>query len=222
MPDIFRKVRSGTVLEPSAAQHNAFVDMLIESRNRKLRGKAAGGLDIETCVVRIQNTSEDDLDKYAVAGITGVLFSRSDNREGFSTPILTCDTPAAPDAVGHFAVSIEPIPAGTTGWAVVAGYTPVQINMTDATHTFADITDGDATQLTSAIIGSARILFVESGTGTKWALVRLANGAGAAGTTVISDVRWNDTDAKLQKKTIDIGTGEISDWIDIETAVDCP
>jgi hypothetical protein len=49
----------------------------------------------------------------------------------------------------------------------------VKVDVTDEDHGYADVTDADATKLTSVSRGSAQILWKESGTGLKWATVRL-------------------------------------------------
>jgi hypothetical protein len=45
--------------------------------------------------------------------------------------------------------------------------------MTNASHEYAEMKDSDSTQLSSGVKGTASILWVESGTGTKWAVVNL-------------------------------------------------
>jgi hypothetical protein len=57
--------------------------------------------------------------------------------------------------------------------AAVAGVVPVQIDISDANHGFAEVKDNAAASLKSVAIGSAQILWKQTGTGLKWALVRL-------------------------------------------------
>ena len=75
--------------------------------------------------------------------------------------------------VGDFAVTMEEIGPQRIGRAWVDGVFPAKVDVTDTTHRWADLKTGDATQLRSAISGAAKILWKQSGMGTKWALVRL-------------------------------------------------
>ena len=102
-----------------------------------------------------------------------------------SRPCITGVTPAAGHA-GKFVVLLEPLKANAIGSGLAAGVCPVQVNVTDAGHTFADIASGQCGYLASGATGTATILWKESGTGTKWALVRVANasGGGSAGASV--------------------------------------
>ena len=63
--------------------------------------------------------------------------------------------------------------------------------MQDESHLYADVTDGDATKLTSGAFGSAMILWAESGTGTKWAVVQLGGGLPQRG-VLLPVLVWRD------------------------------
>jgi hypothetical protein len=54
-------------------------------------------------------------------------------------------------------------PAGEFGRALLVGVTPVKLEVDDADHAFADVTDGDAIKLTTADAGGAQILWKEAG-----------------------------------------------------------
>jgi len=88
------------------------------------------------------------------------------------------------------------------------GVVPVTIEVITEVDLRAEIIDGDATKLRSGAIGSARILWKESGTGDKRALVSLGEGPigtehgvldeelGGSGATVsryYNDGGWADT-----------------------------
>jgi len=65
---------------------------------------------------------------------------------------------------------------------MAGGVVQVQIDVTDANHGYADVKASDNTKLASGASGSAVILWKESGTGTKWAIIRIGGGdkAGSA------------------------------------------
>ncbi len=95
-----------------------------------------------------------------------------------------------------------PIPAAAIGLAHLGGVCQVQVAVTDAGHGWAEVKDSDSTVLGSAASGSARILSRESGTGTKWAVVRLGDqpsGAATAATETPEPV----TDAAGSLGTVD-------------------
>jgi hypothetical protein len=84
----------------------------------------------------------------------------------------------------------------------------VQINVTSASHDYANPTTSDATKLTSGATGLHRILYKPSGTGTKWCIVRLGEQSSAAavgGTVQIGDL--DGTPALFSADTIYIGDG---------------
>ena len=62
--------------------------------------------------------------------------------------------------------------------AALIGVVPTQIDVTDEDHDYAVAKASDSTQLSSATGGTAQILWKESGTGTKWAVVRLGGAGG--------------------------------------------
>ena len=76
---------------------------------------------------------------------------------------------------GKFAILWEPLKVGTLGLAWIFGVCQAQINVTNASHGYADIANTDATKLTSNVAGGAQILWKESGTGTVWAVIRFVH-----------------------------------------------
>ena len=183
----FRRVQPGDpVGKPSASFRNALVDLLGRqhaafafngggSPGAPLVG-AAEAQHARREIVRVQNVSGSTIDRYGVAGIDSPLFSPSSYSDAFKAePLLKVTTPAAGTHDGAFVVLLEPLADDAIGRAVLAGATQVQVDVADEGHAWADVADGDATQLASAPAGSAQILWKQSGTGTKWAIVRLAN-----------------------------------------------
>ena len=160
-------------------------------------GRARGKSGPQATVVYVKNNTESDVGWYGILGIDGPLFSDTDNLNEFQARVMfTASTPAEDTHEGMFVVCIEPIPAGQIGRAVVSGAVQVQVDVKDADHTFADITDADLTKLTSATSGSARILWKAAGTGTKWAIVRLGNiQEPTGGLWAIAKECWDNTDA---------------------------
>ena len=182
MSDIFRKVLPGDKLRIPAAAYNASVDAARSQQGREhdrsADPKPADRRD--SGIVLVKNASGADRQRFDVLSISGVVFSPSANLEAFQNrPVFIGVTPAAA-APGKFVVLLAPAKANAIAHAAVASLTVVRVNVTDASHGFADVKDNDATQLQSSASGTARILWREGGTGSQWALVRLGDAAGGA------------------------------------------
>ena len=205
-------VKAGDPLEIRAPVWNAMLDA---ARGRQAQQHSTGrtpGPDFRGVPVLIKNDSGADRSQYEILGISGVVFAATD--DGFKQRIvLTGETPAADSHEGKFAVLAEPIGDGDIGPAIVDGTTICQINITDADHEYADIADGDAAKLVSAKSGPVQIIWIESGTGTKWAVVRIGpkppapegfwaqlTGSSADGTN-----RWSYSFVEVYKATAGYG-----------------
>jgi len=182
MADTLKKVKPGDPLVIPAATFNTFVDAAQDFLRRQRdigRTPAAERPPFET--VLLKNASGADRGRFDVLGIDGPVFTPTDSLETFTNGIaLVGVTPTAAHA-GNFAVLVEPIQAGQIGRACILGACPVKVNVVSASDTFADVEPGVTTRLKSGSSGAAaRILWKESGTGEKWAVVRLGNPAGGA------------------------------------------
>jgi len=205
-------VKAGDPLEIRAPVWNAMLDA---ARGRQAQQHSTGrtpGPDFRGVPVLIKNNSGYDRSRYDILGVSGVVFAATD--DGFKQRIvLTGVTPAAGSHEGKFAVLAEPIGDGDIGPAIVDGVTICQVNITDASHEYADIANGDAAKLVSAKSGPVQIIWIESGTGTKWAVVRIGpklpapegfwaqlTGSSADGTN-----RWSYSFVEVYKATAGYG-----------------
>jgi hypothetical protein len=169
----FQHVKPGDKLRFSAASYNAMADAA------KAHALRSGGSTLPVAnrpgVVLVENNSGGDIDAFGVLAISGASFSETDLSSFKYQQIFTGDTPATEQDEGLFVVTQQPIKSGSIGYAVASGVTVVKVDMRDESHKYAEVTDDDKTKLTSGPSGSARILHVGSGTGDKWAWVRLGN-----------------------------------------------
>lgn len=123
----------------------------------------------------IKNNTGADVGQYEVLKIDGPVFTPTDNATGWlqrqtfkgATPTADCD----------FAITQRAVPNGKTQPALMSGVTPCTIEVSDASHTHA-VAGTTAAKLVSAASGPAKILWKESGTGTKNAVVQLSQGGG--------------------------------------------
>jgi hypothetical protein len=197
----FKKLAKGDELSISATAFNALMD--VAQREYGGAGSAgAGGAQVagDHVVCRVLNNSGAAVDRFAVLGVDDAAITYADNPNAFkSVPIISGVTPTVPDFVGYFIITLEPIRDGKIGRCLLAGLVPVQIAVANAGDEWADVKDDDATQLQSGSAGAAQILWKESGTGTKWAWVRLGPPAKlyeakiTAKTAINGGIRWKYT-----------------------------
>lgn len=176
----FSKVSPGSSLNGfPAAFYNALVD--IYERADREWNRTGGQPEIpgrlpETEIF-VKNNSGADRKQFEILAITGMVFSPSDNEEGFKNgPLFSGGTPSYTSTIGYrggtWCVLLEPVASGKVGLACIAGVVPVKIDVQATSDTWAEVTSV-ATKLQSAAWGSAQILYKESGTGEKWGIVRL-------------------------------------------------
>lgn len=183
----FDKVPAG---QPWALPHgvyNELLDMLVWYRAQIGGNKAGvGGQRRDLDLVPVKNNSGAARDAFAVLGVDAPIFLPSDNLDEFKFRFaLKGVMPAEASHQGKFAILLEPAPASSIVLAALSGLVPVKVNFGDAGDAFADVYDGDATRLKSnPETGAVQIVWKESGTGDKWALVRFGGGGGA-GTLIL-------------------------------------
>ncbi|MBU0616140.1 MAG: hypothetical protein KKI02_00320, partial [Planctomycetes bacterium] len=189
----FRRVNARDPVRIPAPAYNAWCEAAeaYQAGNAGFTTKTTAPA-VDRTRVRIRNDSGTDLPRFAVLGVTGPLFTPTDNLAEFlAAPKLTGTTPDAEDHAGRFVILLEPIPADRIGWALAAGVVPVMVDMQTADDRFADVTDGEAGYLTSGGNSAARILWAEEGTGPKRAMV-LLGGSGLPPSTCENDILRGD------------------------------
>jgi hypothetical protein len=178
--DWSKKVNAGEPVNIAAEAQNAWTDAAMAFRRNK-RQYGSGGLVAapHEGLILIKNESGAAVQKCGVLGISGVLINDSQNLAEFlNNWTLTGTAPDNPGHLGKFAITLEPIPAGAIGRAFVFGTCPVQISINDPSDRWADIVDGDTTQLTSGSTGGVQILYAGEADddGLSWAIVRFEFG----------------------------------------------
>lgn len=175
MGDALKKVTTGSPLAIPAAAYNAFIDAArAEQAHQGDQGVPGQAAPRESGIVLIKNTTESDLDRFAILGIDSPVFTPTDNEQEFKNRVaLKGVAPTLADHEGRFAILLEPVKAGGIAMACVQGVFPVKVDVQDEDHDFADVDDGECGHLKSALTGAAQILWKESGTGEKWAVVRI-------------------------------------------------
>jgi hypothetical protein len=123
-------------------------------------------------LVRVRNDTGSNRSRFEIVAVTGVETTPSADLNKFKNhTVFTVGMPAADST--KLVILQNSIKATKYGTGKIYGNSVVQIDMTDATHTYAKPTASDPTRLTSdATSGLFRILYVASGTGLKWGAVQ--------------------------------------------------
>lgn len=189
-----KKVRPGDRLVIPADTFNAFIDAAQAARDGYLSQAAQGGQSIRSGTVRIRNNSGADRSRFDVLGISGIVFTPTDNLQEFQNRVtLTGVTPIASHA-GKYVILMEPIKAGSIGLACATGVCPVQINFAAgaAAYKYADVSASQAGYLKAVPFGAAKILWSAGTSGTVWALVLMQGPLGTKGTLkVLDSAAWD-------------------------------
>jgi hypothetical protein len=175
------KVRPGDPVAISAAVWNDVLDAAALAKRTKRAG--AGIPDgLEVGIVRVKNTTEEDLDRFAALGIAfGIGVPPDKNELAFQNepPVLFG---GVYEGDGPWVVLMEPLPAGKIGRGMLFGVTPAQVDIADEEHEFAEpVQDNAAGTLQSCATGTARILWKPGKTGLQWCILHVGAGSGAAG-----------------------------------------
>ena len=137
-------------------------------------------------LVLVKNDSGSDQLQFAVLGIDDAMITPTDNLGEFkSRPMFSVVTPNVPlqtspqphesDHRNRFVVLFEPIAAGKIGRAWSSCACPVQVNTTlDLDYKTALPVDAQTGYLEASDFGSVPLLWRESGTGLKWALINMS------------------------------------------------
>ena len=180
--DVMKKVQTGDPLKIPAETFNTFIDTArgFRASQQNVRRQLQPAFR-DTDIVLVRNDSGDDRQRFDVLGIDGVIFTPTDNLPGFQNrPALTGQLPDKDDHVGKFVILLEPVANGKIARAAVGGLCVARVEVADGEewYGYADIKDIDAEKLAGAPHGAAQVLWKETGTGTKWAVVRLGTPQG--------------------------------------------
>ncbi len=169
-----KKVQSGSPLVIPAQTFNAFIDAARDYQDRQHGQHSTGMPSPRGDLVLIKNASGADRARFDILGIDTIVINPTDNFTEFTNrPALSGVTPTEADHWGKFAILAEPIRNGALGLGWLAGMCPVKVLVSKEAHGHADVYSGVTAILRSSGSGAAQILWKESGTGVKWAVVRL-------------------------------------------------
>lgn len=204
----FQKAQAGDPLSVHLRDDtwNAFIDAAIAHREGgRTNFEYASRSEEPANTIAVRNDSGENIAAHEIIGLDSVLITPTDGLATFKRRVLMSGKkPTTASHTNKFAIAAQAIPDGKIGLAYADGYAVCQIDVGDSSDTHADVKNNDFTQLESGTSGTAQIIWKESGTGTKWAVVRIsqgATGAAAAGASAYT-VAYIGTDTQY-----DIYTG---------------
>ena len=170
--DPFHKILMGDYFDAMPVRAwNTFIDSAQDFLRRQngLRAPVQYG-SWSSGIFPVRNDSGADRARFEILTITGTLFTQASRPEEFyNQPTMTAGATSTPPE--KFVILQEPVKSGEVGRGMLIGVSAVQIDMVDATDDWADVISGDSSKLRSGPFGSSRIVYVPSGTGTKWGYV---------------------------------------------------
>jgi len=164
------RVSSGDPLRIQAATWNKLQSLVGVNAGQILAGSSGRGL-VRGTYLPIKNSSGSTVDRFNVLGISGVVVSPTDNLADFKNNVALTGTTTSSTYLGKFAVMQETVANGKIGLGLVSGVTVAQIDVGHADHDRVDVDTSGDTKLDSQFYGAGRILYKESSTGTKWAVI---------------------------------------------------
>ncbi len=173
--DPLKIVQQGQPLEIPAAAYNAFITTANSFLGNRANGGALTGRGGFGTRILIKNISGVDVDRFGILGFNAPIIKPDDLAAFKNGLTMEGETPATADHWGKFAVCVEPILDEKLGNGVTDGLVVCKVDVQEEEHEFADIADGESGFLQSYPAGSARIMWKESGTGEKWAVLLLGN-----------------------------------------------
>lgn len=223
MSGAWPKVIPGQALRYPASLHNTLVDVARE-RRAPGAGRLAdlGAADYFTRVL-IRNTDEQACPARGAMRLTAATLDPSANLTQFlDRPVFDAAVAIEANSDAAAAIAVNKIEGGELGEAAIAGVIQARVNVTDADHRYAKPSETTAFGLDSASGSGFRMLWKESGTGTKWALLELPETAEAVSGVIPAIISSSTTTLQAWEfeytlKRAETVTGESSDWTEGET-----
>ena len=176
MGDSFAKVNPGDPMDIAAAAWNSMLDVV--RPDTSIGGEGLGGLARQATIIKVKNTSGATIARNQVLGLDVPVFtSATDVNVFLRAVVLKGVAVATATHKQRYCVTLDPAKNGEFCRAYIAGVCPVKVDILNTTHKFAVIKDATPGNMESSYFGHARILWQESGTGVKWAIIRLGETA---------------------------------------------
>lgn len=172
-----KRANSGDALRDhlTADTWNAFVDTAngFQARINVGLGPTAIAREQPNATVLVKNSTGANQSRGAILAVDGPLITPTANQTEFNARVAFNGIVPTASYHGRFVVLREAIPNGQLGLAAIDGVVQTVVEISHTWLKRADVTASSTAKLTAKPEGTAEILWIESGTGTKKALVRL-------------------------------------------------
>jgi len=181
----FQHVRSGEPIAIPATAYNAMLDAAQAHRNRKIN-LSPKGAGFDSLYVHVENATGKRLERFSIVGLDGPSDSPDDpqNVDAFCNRITLRGIIPKEEHARRFAVLQQDAEPDMIVRACIAGVTVCKIQVSQQPESFDDLscvaTSGKTEYLKIGEEG-AQVLWVESGTGTRWAIIRFGGTGGSPG-----------------------------------------
>jgi len=188
-----KRVQAGDEVVLSANAYNAWCDAAEDLQRRRMSQSAVSQAERRDAdIVLVRNDSGADIGRFGVLGIDGPIISPEDNPDEFKRRVTISGVVPTSTHSDSFVVLLEPLAAGQIGEAIISGVCQVQVNVVSSSATTCGAVAGDLEKLTTGK-GSTPIIWKESGTGTKWAIVRIGGCIGLKVATLLGSLSYRST-----------------------------
>lgn len=193
-------VKSGDSFRFPADFYNTLIEMAAAFRANRPGSSADGDAPGHRPfnLVYVKNGSGADRAMLDVMTVSSSVLTSAGDSDGFKRDVVLSGAAVSTTLTLAFVVCAEPIKSNQFGWAYCSGIFPARINIGSSSHTHAGLKASDSTQLDSAFAGNAKIIYKESGTGTKLAVVEypvVPIGATTSPTTLGGSTEGSETAA---------------------------
>jgi len=233
MSETFEKVTQGQPLEIAATTWNAVLEAAQHYRRQRLGQGGDAELTelVDPANVCLVTWVGATLPPFSILAPSDVLVSPvAHPHEVRRRPGFVGVAPS--DTTAPFVVTFDPIASGAIGRAVAQGIVPCQVNVSDASHNRAIIHTGATDALDSAAELGVPIIWKESGTGLKWAVILLDFSGGgyatggfharltASGTNASGTTGWKFVRLKLAAGAYADDGAEVAGFVAVAGAID--
>lgn len=169
----FQHVRSGEPIVIPAATYNAMLDAAQAHRNRNMNISRQGA-GFDSLFIHVENATQKHLERFDIVGLDGP--SETQNLDNFCNKIAFRGVVPKKEHAQRFAVIQQDAAPGMMVRACVSGVTIGRINVQKPPNDLVGLSCSAGEGITGNLElggGGAAVLWVDSGTGDRWAIIHL-------------------------------------------------
>ena len=170
----FQHVRSGEPIVIPATAYNAMLDAAQAHRNRRMN-LSPRGAGFDSLYIHVENATGRFLERFDVVGLDGPC--ETQNLDAFCNKIAFKGVVPRKEHAQRFAVLQQDAAPGMMVRACLSGVTIAKVRVERAPRNMGGLSCNAASDATSYLElgGGASILWIDSGTGVKWSIIRIGS-----------------------------------------------